>query len=169
MIIRDIKENEYQPLGELMVNVYSNLDGFPSPSEQPKYYEMLANIGLLSEQPDTQVLVAIESEQELLGGIVYFSDMAAYGSGGSATQQKNSSGIRLLGVSEKARGKGVGKALAIHCMNLAKAGGNEQVILHTTDAMQVAWRMYQNLGFERAEALDFSQQGLAVYGFRLKL
>jgi ribosomal protein S18 acetylase RimI-like enzyme len=169
MKIRDIRKNEYQALGELLVNVYSKRDGFPTPRDQPAYFDMLANIGQLSEQKHTQVLVAIDADESLLGGIVYFSDMAVYGSGGIATQQKNASGIRLLGVSEKARGKGVGKALALQCLQLAKEIGNEQVILHTTDAMQIAWRMYQKLGFERAEALDFSQQGLAVYGFRLKL
>jgi hypothetical protein len=35
--------------------------------------------------------------------------------------------------------------------------------------MQVAWRLYEQLDFVRSEDLDFSQQGLPVYGFRLRL
>lgn len=38
-----------------------------------------------------------------------------------------------------------------------------------TKAMQSAWSMYGKLGFVRSEDLDFSQQDLAVYGFRLQL
>ena len=169
MQIREITNNEYVTLGEMMVTIYSSLDGFPSPQQQPSYYEMLGNIGKLNEQVNTQVLIAIDHDKSLLGGIVYFSDMSAYGSGGKATLEKNASGIRLLGVSAKARGKGVGKALANQCLQLARNVGNKQVILHTTDAMQVAWKMYQNLGFERAIELDFMQQELQVYGFRLIL
>ena len=43
--IREIRRGEYKTLGQLMIDVYSRLDGFPSPVEQPEYYEMLASIG----------------------------------------------------------------------------------------------------------------------------
>jgi hypothetical protein len=35
--------------------------------------------------------------------------------------------------------------------------------------MRIAWGLYEKLGFVRSEDLDFSQQGLPVFGFRLKL
>jgi len=167
--IRGILREEYERLGKLMIEIYSNLDGFPTQNEQPGYYEMLANIGSFSEQKDTQVLVAISPEDGLVGGVVYFGDMASYGSGGTATAEKNASGIRLLGVDPRSRGAGVGKALTNACLQLAKDRGHFQVILHTTQAMQVAWTLYQNLGFERSQDLDFSQEELPVYGFRLRL
>ena len=50
MQIREITNNEYVTLGEMMVTIYSSLDGFPSPQQQPSYYEMLGNIGKLNEQ-----------------------------------------------------------------------------------------------------------------------
>jgi hypothetical protein len=43
------------------------------------------------------------------------------------------------------------------------------MVLHTTQAMQVAWAMYEKLGFTRSEDLDFEQEGLPVFGFRLPL
>ena len=167
--IRDIMRHEYEALGQLMVEVYSNLDGFPTPTEQPSYYEMLANIGSFSEQKDTQVLVAISAEGKMVGGVVYFGDMAVYGSGGTATAEKNASGIRLLGVDPRSRGTGVGKALTNTCIQLARDRGHSQVILHTTQAMQIAWALYQKLGFERSPDLDFAQEELPVFGFRLWL
>jgi len=35
--------------------------------------------------------------------------------------------------------------------------------------MQIAWSMYEKLGFKRGEDLDFKQSDLQVYGFRLYL
>lgn len=167
--VRDIQPAEYAALGQIMVDVYSNLEGFPSPSEQPEYYQMLQNIGELSTRPNTQVLVALNDEGQVIGGVVYFSDMAQYGSGGTATLQKQASGIRLLAVRRDIQGAGIGKALTHFCIALAKQHGNKEVILHTTKAMQIAWAMYQRLGFVRDETLDFDQSGLAVFGFRLDL
>jgi len=167
--IRPIQIGEYQLLGQLMVTVYSKLDGFPTPEEQPDYYKMLANIGSLHAQRDTTVLVACAASGELMGGVVYFSDMAMCGSGGTATTEKNASGIRLLGVAPRFRKAGVGRALTAACIQQARSDGNTQVILHTTQAMQNAWKLYATMGFNRSADLDFTQGALPVFGFRLGL
>jgi hypothetical protein len=38
-----------------------------------------------------------------------------------------------------------------------------QVIIHTTLAMQIAWKMYEQLGFKRSADLDFCR-GSSVFG-----
>jgi ribosomal protein S18 acetylase RimI-like enzyme len=169
LTIRDLRPEESDALGRLLVEVYSNLDGFPTPEEQPRYYELLANIGRFTEKRDTRVLVALSDEGELVGGVVYFGDMAEYGSGGTATMVKDASGIRLLGISPKFRAMGAGRQLTNACIRLAQEKGHSQVILHTTQAMRIAWGLYERLGFERSEDLDFMQGELPVYGFRLSL
>lgn len=167
--IREIRRGEYRALGQLMIDVYSSLEGFPRPDEQPDYYEMLADIGHFNEEPDTTVLVALSAEGELFGGVVYFGDMARYGSGGTAPEEKEASGIRLLAVDPAARGLGAGRSLTNACIKLAKDKGHSQVILHTTQAMKVAWGLYERLGFKRSPDLDFLQDNLPVFGFRLRL
>ncbi|NAY90563.1 GNAT family N-acetyltransferase [Muricauda sp. JGD-17] len=152
-----------------MVNVYSNLKGFPKPDEQPSYYDSLANIGSFTKNPNTELLVAVTTEERLLGAVLYFDDMQYYGSGGTAPTEKNASGFRLLAVAPYARGLGVGKALSKICIEKAKSFGNQQLIIHTTDYMKIAWKMYEKLGFERSKDLDFNQGELKVYGFRLNL
>jgi GNAT superfamily N-acetyltransferase len=169
MQIRDIVPQEHSALGELMVDVYSQLEGFPSPREQPRYYEMLSKIGSFTSKPGVRALVAVSSSQQLLGGVVYFGDMREYGSGGIATRESNTAGIRLLGVKPEMRGQGVGKSLTLACVGLAREQQHRQVILHTTQAMRVAWGMYERLGFRRSADLDFMQEALPVYGFRLSL
>ena len=167
--IRNAKPNEFEEVGKLMVRVYSQLEGFPKETEQPDYYKMLANIGDFTEKPQTELLVAVSFKGRIAGGVVYFNNMEYYGSGGTATKEKNASGFRLLAVDPSARGGGIGKLLTNKCISKARDQKNAQVIIHTTKAMQIGWKMYENLGFKRSEDLDFIQGELPVFGFRLSL
>lgn len=168
-IVRNAKPIEFEAIGKLMVQVYSQLEGFPSAEEQPNYYNMLANIGDLTNQPTTELLVVVDSNNVIAGGVVYFSDMQYYGSGGTATKEQNTAGFRLLAVDPSIRGQGIGKLLVNECIRKAKEKKLSQVIIHTTMAMQTAWKMYENIGFRRSEDLDFMQETLPVFGFRLQL
>jgi GNAT superfamily N-acetyltransferase len=168
-IVRDANSNEFQEIGALMVEVYSQLEGFPSTTEQPEYYNLLANIGSLTENPKTRLLVAATADGEIGGGVVYFGDMKYYGSGGTAVNEKNAAGFRLLAVSPSARGKGIGKLLTNACLQTAKDEQLKHMIIHSTKAMEIAWGMYEKMGFKRAEDLDFMQDKLQVFGFRLAL
>src|SRR5690348_17220852 len=107
-----------------MVQVYSQLDGFPKPSEQPNYYKLLANVGEFTNKRDTELLVAISADGTISGAVVYVGDMQHYGSGGTATTETNTSGFRLLVVSHEERGKGIGKLLTMACISKAKQKGN---------------------------------------------
>lgn len=152
-----------------MIEVYSQLEGFPKPDDQPEYYRMLAHIGEVAIRPSTELLVAVSSSGDIGGVVVYFSDMQYYGSGGTATQEKNASGFRLLAVDPVWRGQGLGRLLTEACITRAMQRSHQQVIIHSTKAMLVAWRMYEQTGFVRSPDLDFKQGDLQVYGFRLTL
>ena len=167
--VRSARLDEHQAVRQLLISVYSQIPGFPDPESQPQYYQLLENIGKKTAEPGTEILVAVSSDHQLWGAVVYFSDMQYYGSGGSATGELGASGFRLLAVADAARGQGVGLALSNSCIQKAISQNKNQVIIHTTKAMPVAWKMYEKMGFRRSEDLDFDQQGLQVYGFRLLL
>ena len=167
--VRNARPDEFEEIGKLMVKVYSQLEGFPKQSEQPSYYKMLLNIGEFAHKPDTELLVAVSPEGNIAGGVVYFSDMKYYGSGGTATTEKNAAGFRLLAVDPAARGLGIGKLLTQECIRKAREANLSQMIIHSTKAMEVAWKMYEAMGFKRSEDLDFMQEKLPVFGFRLRL
>jgi GNAT superfamily N-acetyltransferase len=167
--IRNATSAEYTLVGKLMVHAYSRLPGFLKPEDHPGYYTLLENIGDITQKPGTEILVATSSEKTVLGAVVYFDDMQYYGSGGIATQEKNTSGFRFLAVADQARGKGIGKLLTRECIRKAKEKKHSQVIIHTTMAMQPAWKMYEQIGFKRSEDLDFMQGQLKVFGFRFLL
>lgn len=164
--VKNALPEEYVGIGKLMIDVYSQLSGFPSCTEQPEYYKMLANIGEVTSRPGTQLLTAANVDGKILGAVVYFSDMNSYGSGGTATRVKNASGFRLLAVDPTARGMGIGKILMEECIQKAKEKGHSQVVIHSTKAMKIAWKMYEKYGFQRSEDLDFMQGSLPVFGFR---
>ncbi|MCL9804291.1 GNAT family N-acetyltransferase [Flavobacterium amniphilum] len=167
-IIRNVKPEEFQKLGQLLVDVYSQLEGFPKPEEQPAYYNLLLNVGDFTQKDKTELIGAFNEIDELLAGVVFLGDMQYYGSGGTATSEKNSAGFRLLAVRDSARGLGLGKLLTLKCIEKAKEMNLDQVIIHTTMAMKPAWGMYEKIGFKRSEDLDFMQGNLEVFGFRYR-
>ncbi len=169
MEIRIATSNEYAEIGQLMSSVYSSLEGFPSRDEQPDYYALFDNLGLLAGNNYTDLITARTQSGELLGSVVYFADMQHYGAAGAVTQMKNASALRLLAVLPAARGGGVGRALTDKCIELARSKAHSQVILHTTVYMKAAWGLYEKMGFQRYEELDFLQGEMSVFGFRLKL
>jgi ribosomal protein S18 acetylase RimI-like enzyme len=167
--IRSAHPHEFSEIGKLIVEAYSQLDGFPKESDMPNYYKMMANVGELTHKPEAELLVAVSSEEKIVGAVVYFGDVQYYGSGGMATKEKNAAGFRLLAVSIGAQGQGIGKLLTQACIQKSKDKKRGHLILHTTKAMQTAWRMYESLGFSRSADLDFVHDALEVFGFRMDL
>jgi GNAT superfamily N-acetyltransferase len=101
--------------------------------------------------------------------VVFIGDMKYYGSGGSATAETDAAGFRLLAVAPSSAGKGIGRMLTLECVRKAAVMKRRQVVIHTTKAMMIAWKMYENIGFRRSPDLDFIQGSLPVFGFRLSL
>ena len=166
--IRPVNPDEYEILGKITADAYEELEGMPDRSEQPEYYSMIQDVKGRTALPGVSVLVAVSGE-DLLGGITFVGDMAFYHSGGTAGQRKGCSGIRLLAVKPGARNCGVGRALTRACIQRAAHIGSSGVILHTTKAMETAWKMYETMEFSRRPDLDFCQGQLQVFGFYLKI
>jgi GNAT superfamily N-acetyltransferase len=165
--IRNAMPAEFPQIGAFMVEVYSQLQGFPKKTDQPEYYDMLFHIGALTEKPATELFVAVSFDEQIRGAVVYYGDMKYYGSGGTATMELKTAGFRFLAVNPLSRRQGIGKLLVEKCIHKARLTGKIQMIIHSTMAMQAAWKMYQDMGFKRSEDLDFMQGELPVFGFRL--
>lgn len=167
--IREAHSNEYQALGELMVEVYSNLDGFPNEDEIPEYYNHLRNVGDFTQQPKVKLFVAVSSEEQIDGGLVYFGDMRYYGAGDESTLIQKAAAFRLLAVNPKTRGSGLGTKLIELCFSQARKEGFNELMIHSTKYMMTAWKIYERMGFERFPDIDFERAGVYVYGFKYKL
>ena len=167
--IRNAKASEFESISALLIEVYAALEGFPKRDVHPTYYDYLQNISLQTENEAIELLVAVSETNQILGCVVYYHDVKYYNSGGTVTQQKNCCGFRLLAVTPEARGLGIGKKLTKFCISKAKTSTADYLIIHTTNAMKIAWKMYDHMGFQRAKDLDFTVGALEVFGFRFPL
>ena len=166
--VRDIRAEEFAALGELLVEVYSSLPGFPGPLEQPAYYEMLRNIGEFTKKPGVRVLVALLSAGGLAAALCTSGTWRTTVPQASHQQSSRRPAFVCSGSIRSA----ATWASARHLPLRASRGpeqGHLEVVLHTTKAMQTAWGMYARLGFSRSPDLDFLQKELPVFGFRLPL
>lgn len=165
--IRPARPEEFAALGRLVAAAYAALPGMPAADAQPAYYAMLADVAARAHKPAITVFAAVAADGTLAGSVDFIGDLAHYNSGADLRALGDGAGIRLLAVDPAHRGAGLGRALTERCLVEARALGRTRVVLHTTRAMQTAWRMYERLGFRRCEEIDFQQGELAVFGFTL--
>lgn len=65
----------------------------------------------------------------------------------------NWSYIRMVGVDPAYRGNGIGKRLTQKCINCAKGNGEQIIALHTSEFMDSARYIYEQLGFKKDKEL----------------
>ncbi len=162
-LIRPVRPDEFQALGEICVAAYRSLSTV-SPG-QDDYDRRLRDVA--HRAAVSCVLVAVDAAGELLGGVTYVGGPEdPY----SEQLQADEAGIRMLAVSPAAQGRGVGRALAAECVAIARRAGRTRIVLHSTPAMAAAIHLYESLGFSRRPDIDFSPvPGVDIIGYALEL
>jgi ribosomal protein S18 acetylase RimI-like enzyme len=143
--VRPVRPAEFAALGELTVAAYR---GVPGGSTSAGYQETLRDVA--ARAGEAEVLVAVEADGRLLGGITYVPGPGPYAEFGGADE----AGIRMLAVSPAAQRLGVGRRLVRECVARAEAAGRARIVLHTTGAMTAAQSLYESLGFVRTPGRD---------------
>ena len=78
--------------------------------------------------------------------------------------------IRMLGVANEARGRGIGEMLVLACVDRAREAGLQCVRLDTRTSMASAQRLYERLGFRRDPDHDWSPKpGMLLLSYVLEL
>jgi ribosomal protein S18 acetylase RimI-like enzyme len=162
MLIRPARPGEYARIGELTARVY--LDGRYTRTTSP-YLARLRDAAARAEQ--AELLVATDDDGTLLGSVTFAAGGSPYAETATGPQE---AGFRMLVVDPAARGRGVGEALVLACLDLARAGGAHIVRLSTQPEMHAAHRLYERLGFRRTPELDWTpepQVRLITYALEL--
>jgi ribosomal protein S18 acetylase RimI-like enzyme len=163
MDIRPVRPDEHQALGELTVAAYAAIE--PAVVEADDYAGELRDVA--GRVSDADVLVAVDDAGMVLGGVTY---VPGPDSTWAVFREPDGAGIRMLAVAPEAQGRGVGEALSRACVARARAAGRGQILLHSTDRMTTAHRLYERLGFARDASLDWEPlPGFWLRGFRLPL
>jgi GNAT superfamily N-acetyltransferase len=143
--VRKVRPEEYEALADVTVAAYRALLG---DDLDAGYVAELADVAGRSELAD--VLVAVDSEGAVLGGITYIP-----GAGPLAWfDEPGEVGLRMLAVAPGAQRRGVGAALIAASVQRAGAAGKRRVLLHTTVPRTTAHRLYERAGFRRDPARD---------------
>lgn len=164
MEIREAKPEEYERVGDLSYDAYLPLFGT---GKLGRYGRELRDVQARAES--AQIVVAL-LDGAVVGSLAYYDDYSS--EAGDGIELDNSAGFRVLAVDPATQGHGVGQALTQWCLDRARRDGRAAVVLHTTDYMQAAQRLYRRLGFERFTELDHHIEGkfpVQVLGFRYPL
>jgi GNAT superfamily N-acetyltransferase len=163
MEIRPVRPGEHRVLGDLTVAAYAAID--PAVVDEDEYAGELRDVA--GRAADAEVLVAIDDGGTVLGGVTY---VPGPDSPWAEFSEPDGAGIRMLAVAPESQGRGIGEALSRACVDRARATGRGQIVLHSTDRMTTAHRIYERLGFARDVSLDWEPlPGFWLRGFRLRL
>lgn len=151
--IRGAKESDLQQLKKLTSNLYSNtrITNDPKTSAYAdKYYAKWVENSVKGEAADS--ILVWDERGEILGYVILQKKGCRPGEASGPEGQ-----VPLIGVSEKARGKGIARSLLNGAFAKFKKWGVEKVNIDTQMSNIPALRAYQGVGFKIIDShLTFS-------------
>jgi ribosomal protein S18 acetylase RimI-like enzyme len=157
--IRRIRPSEHEALGALTVAAYDGNDDHLGDDYTRELRDVTTRAAVCP------VLVAVRTDGSLLGGVAYVPDRS---NPMSELERDGEAGIRMLAVDPGAQGLGVGRALAVACIERARAEGRTGVALYVRPGNAAAQRLYASLGFERDGTRDWEYEpGHVLLAFQL--
>jgi ribosomal protein S18 acetylase RimI-like enzyme len=147
VLVRPARDDELAVAGELVAQAYLTQ---PNMADAEDYLAVVRDAR--SRVSETEVLVAVDSAGEVLGSVRFVTDHL---SRWAEVERPGEAGFRMLGVAPGARGRGVGEALVMACVQRARAAGRRAVAISTESDWATARRLYERLGFERDPERDF--------------
>ncbi|OME80761.1 GNAT family N-acetyltransferase [Paenibacillus sp. FSL A5-0031] len=164
VIIRNAELEDLDATREVLIDAYGQYEQVLPEAAWNQYKESILES---VEGAATKARLVAVLGGRIVGSVFLFdSSEAAYG---RPELQIHSPIIRLLAVSQTARGFGVATELIRASAKLAKEWGAETLHLHTSDMMDSAVRLYERLGFERAFDKDLMNGETLVKSYRLQL
>jgi ribosomal protein S18 acetylase RimI-like enzyme len=129
------------------------------------YGDLLADAE--SRAREAELWLAVDDRNgAVLGSVTFAAPDSAY----AQVAQDGEGEFRMLTVEPQARGRGVGEALARHCVIRARELGLTALVLSSQPNMHAAHRIYERLGFVRTPELDWSPEpGVSLLTYRLPL
>ncbi|UKS26449.1 GNAT family N-acetyltransferase [Paenibacillus sp. HWE-109] len=162
--IREATEADRDAIRKVLEDAYGQYRAVLPPEGWNQYREnIIASVD--SDKPTARIIALIDGE--VVGSSqLFLSSEAAYG---LPELEIQSPIIRLLAVSPSARGRGIATALIKEHVRRARELGAATLHLHTSDMMESAVKLYERLGFERAQDKDIHKGETLVKSYRLQL
>ena len=160
--VREARDEELGAAGEVVAEAYRPMPGM---DEDPGYLEMVRDARARSR--DVDVLVAVDDDGQVLGSASFVRDHL---SPLAELERPDEAGIRMVGVAEAARGRGVARALVEACAERARASGKRGIAILTEPRWTGSHAVYERLGFRRAPERDWEPEpGVWLWAWTLEL
>jgi ribosomal protein S18 acetylase RimI-like enzyme len=147
VIIRRAAPDDYAAIGALTEDAYEEF------LDDPEDHYRAALRDAAKRDREAELWAAVDDD-----GLVGTATYCPLGSPWRELGSDDEAEFRMLAVSPKARGRGVGEALVRHCEARATADGATRMVLSTLDQMKSAHRIYERLGYRRAPERDWFPQ-----------
>jgi GNAT superfamily N-acetyltransferase len=165
VIVRPVREDEYDAVGELTVAAYRAIPGAPSVATDG-YASQLRDVSA-RVTAGCEVMVAVAPDGSLAGGVTYGGDRQNQF---AEFEDPEAAGFRMLAVSPSHQRSGAGTALTAWCIDRARSTARNRIIISSTQWMTTAHRIYERKGFVRMPELDWSPvPGFVLMTFVLEL
>ena len=137
-----------EKLKKLGLNSYGQFKDVLTEDNWNKLNTSISAESFYTELLSTSTCFVCEKDEEIVG-------MAYVIPQGNPTELFDNewSYIRMVGVHTDHVGKGIGKKLTQMCIDHAKQTGEKIIALHTSEFMDAARHIYENLGFKKSREL----------------
>ncbi|HEU4542482.1 MAG TPA: GNAT family N-acetyltransferase [Jiangellaceae bacterium] len=157
--IRPARPDEYTTVGNITVAAYR-----AAGMARGRYVDDLRDAA--RRAAEAELLVAVDAGGVVLGSVTF----CPAGSSWREIARDNEGEFRMLAVDPGVQGQGVGRALIEACLDRTRELGFSGLALSTPRGNGRAHRLYEQLGFRRDPARDWSpipEVDLVVYELRL--
>lgn len=114
---------------------------------------------------EAELWVAVDDGGTVLGSVTFCTPGSPYRELATDTEGE----FRMLAVDPDARGLGIGRLLALRCIERSREIGYTGVAICSLPEMRTAHALYRSLGFERDEDRDWEPaSGIVLWGFTLR-
>ncbi len=150
-IFREASISDIDNLKQLVLDSYGQFENILSRDNWEKMYSFLNSEQSYLELLSKSTCFICEFEAKIVG-------MAYLISKGNPTEifDKDWTYIRMVGVHPNFTGNGIGKKLTKMCIDFAKHQNETVIALHTSEFMDSARHIYENLGFQIAKELNLN-------------
>ena len=162
--IRDAWTQDREQIRKHLIESYEQYEQHLSAEKWKQYKQEILES---AEGSQTMAFLVACWQQEIVGSVQLFdSSEVAYN---RPELDIHTPIIRYLAVSPKARGNGIAERLIRECVKRLREKDAATVHLHTTDMMVAAVKLYERLGFTRAQEKDFFNGETYVKSYWLQL
>lgn len=142
-------DEDINGLQKLGLNAYGQFKEILADENWLKLHTFLTSENTYPDLLSKSVCYVCETGQDIVG-------MAFFISNGNPTDifQSDWSYVRMVGVHTDFGGKGIGKTLMQKCVEQARETGEKMIALHTSEFMDAARHIYENMGFRQVRELE---------------